>query len=296
MMVHVLPMVTGAVLVAPMLLTSITAAATTTKIAFSGLRLTSHKSKSNNQPRRSPFSKDHGSNIFSHSASAPASTTATARDKFLNSLDRLDGFNTPTSQRTELVNLLTNDNPTPRPGSTNSFNPIAVATWSVVYAPHISTGGKLLTTTFGTGGEDGEGGFDPVLYIMKPIQRMVSHARYDIPWLKLRGWLSVSGTYDSHDNDRICRVDFDRAWVKPISNNSSNDDDKPYECFDDVPSSFSKTLIQKLGQLGFVKSVSVFPVSYLDDDTIVFDFELLKTRICARKIQSQQKEQKRFSL
>ena len=39
-----------------------------------------------------------------------------------------------------------------------------------------------------------------------------------------------------------------------------------------------------LGRFFFVDSVSVFPVAYLDADTIVFDFELLGTRICARKV------------
>ena len=158
---------------------------------------------------------------------------------------------------------------------------------------------------------DPRGGLGPVLYILRPDGTMTSHARYDVviaipslPRLRFQGWLSVSGTYGSEDNDVTCRVDFDRAWVKHNfsiqSNNNENttgnsatsdptldmddDSDRPYESFEDVPDSISKNIIQIIGQAGFVKSVSVFPVSYLDDDMIVFDFELLKTRICARKI------------
>jgi hypothetical protein len=39
------------------------------------------------------------------------------------------------------------------------------------------------------------------------------------------GWFSV---YGSEDNDSICRVNFYKAWVKIIGNNSENnqDDDK----------------------------------------------------------------------
>lgn len=143
------------------------------------------------------------------------------------------------------------------------------------------------------------GQFDPVLYILQPNGKMVSHARYDIPLLGLKGWLSVSGSYSSEDENQVCRVDFDRAWVRTIQddiyaktsivNTTTKTSDQwydhgPHESFEDVPNSLSKKIIQGLGQLGFVKSVSVFPVSYLDNNTIVFEFELLRTRICARKI------------
>ena len=38
-----------------------------------------------------------------------------------------------------------------------------------------------------------------------------------------------------------------------------------------------------MGKALFIEAFAVFPVSYLDDNLIVFDFELLGTRICARK-------------
>lgn len=193
-----------------------------------------------------------------------------AKQNFLDSLDCPIEFNHATSERTKLVEELTNANTTPHPGSTDGFAPFAVGTWKIVYAPHISTMGSLAG-----------GSFDPVYYIMKPNGIMTSHARFSFP-LVGSGWLSVSGTYASEDEDRICRVDFDKAW---LSLNSDNDD-SPTASLEEVPDGMSKIIIQTLGQLGFVKSVSVFPVSYLDEDTIVFDFELLGTRICARKVGS----------
>jgi hypothetical protein len=226
-----------------------------------------------------------GFSRFSHNKITPTiattktalTATRSAKEKFLESLDAPQGFNSATRERTQLVVEMTNENPTPKAGSMEGFTPFAVGTWRIVYAPHIYTMGSLAG-----------GSFDPVYYIMKPNGIMISHARYNMPFIG-SGWLSVSGTYGSQDDDRVCRVDFDKAWVSPVNqkrvyDNNLIDTDSPFQTFDAVPESISKTIIQVMGQLGFVKSVSVFPVSYLDADTIVFDFELLGTRICARKI------------
>jgi hypothetical protein len=195
-------------------------------------------------------------------------TVSIAKQNLLESLEDPNGFNIATPERTKLVEELTKANPTPKPASTDGFAPFAVGTWRIVYAPHISTMGSLAG-----------GSFDPVYYIMKPNGVMTSHARFSFPLLG-SGWLSVSGTYGSEDDDSVCYVDFNKAWV---SRNIS-DDDSPLASLEDVPNSLSKSIIQTLGQLGFVRAISVFPVSYLDDDTIVFNFDLLGTRICARKI------------
>ena len=125
---------------------------------------------------------------------------------------------------------------------------------------------------------------------MKENGEMTSHARYNFPLIG-SGWLSVSGTYSSEDEENVCRVDFDKAWTKLNLGATSDDEDErgtdqPYPSLDDVPSSIGKSIVQALGAFFFVDAVSVFPVSYLDADTIVFDFELLGTRICARKIAS----------
>ena len=57
----------------------------------------------------------------------------------------------------------------------------------------------------------------------------------------------------------------------------------PYPEIGSVPDSVSKFLIRNIGRALFIEPFAVFPVTYLDDDLIVFDFELLGTRICARK-------------
>jgi hypothetical protein len=202
-----------------------------------------------------------------------APTTIQSKQRFLEGLDDPTGMNDATKTRTDLVKDMTLENPTISPGSTKSFSSFAAGTWRIVYAPHISTMGKLAQVRF-----------DPVLYMLEPSGEMTSHARYDFPVIG-SGWLSVSGTYSSQDEDRYCRVDFDKAWV--TLNDDDDEDDKngqPYKDLDSVPSSIAKDVINTLGKFFFIDSVSVFPVSYLDNDTIVFDFELLGTRIVARKI------------
>lgn len=209
-------------------------------------------------------------NIFNNIIKPALATPPTAKDKLLQALDDPNAFNSASKERSKLVVNLTKENPVEAPGSTASFAPLAVGTWRIVYAPHIYTMGRLF-----------QGSFDPVLYSMKPGGKMTSHAKYNFPILG-SGWLSVSGTYSSQDEDSVCRVDFDKAWVKILDSDSS--DEEPYDSLEAVPPSPWKDVIQALGKLFFIDAVSVFPVSYLDKDTIVFDFELLGTRICARKV------------
>ncbi len=211
------------------------------------------------------------SDAFNLLAIKPFSTkSANTKAILLQNLDDPLSFNSPTKERTRLVAELTNENPTNFPGSTISFSPLAVGTWRIIYAPHIFTMGSLL-----------QGSFDPVYYIMKSNGEMTSHARYNFPIIG-SGWLSVSGTYSSQDEKNLCRVDFTKAWVKWID--AKRNDDEPYESLEMVPASLWKDGIQTLGNWFFIDAVSTFPVSYLDRDTIVFDFKLLGTRICARKV------------
>lgn len=162
------------------------------------------------------------------------------------------------------------------PGATNTFlakdstgeRPVAVGTWKVIYAPHMTTAMDLF-----------RGRFD-VTYDLLKDGTMVSHAYYDFPIVG-KGYLSVSGTYGSLADDptlRYSRVDFDKAWIK-----AGDDLSSPYESLEDVPDSFLKTVINEIGKRAFIESVAVFPVSFLDDDTIVFEFETLGTKICAHK-------------
>ena len=142
----------------------------------------------------------------------------------------------------------------------------------------------------------------------------LGHARYNFPLFNLYGYLSVSGTYGSDEiclnycmnshsvpvsyllnryslllksckpkvNDDVCRVDFDEAWLRTFDNDDSFEEG-PYPDVTSVPDSISKTLIRNIGRALFIEPFAVFPVSYLDNELIVFDFELLGTRICARK-------------
>jgi len=155
-------------------------------------------------------------------------------------------------------------NPTKNPGSTQSFAKIAPGEWNVVYAPHIT----VLSSLAG-------GKFDPIIYDMRKNGTIISHARYNFPLLG-EGWLSTSGTYGSEDEKNICRIDFDHAWID-VS-------DTPIKSFEKVPETWYKGIVDIIGQYAFINEFAVFPVSYLDQNTIVFDFELLGTRICARKI------------
>ena len=195
--------------------------------------------------------------------------TSPSKKALLSALDDTGGFNKATKDRTKLVEALALENPTASPGSTNSFAPFASGKWCIVYAPHIYTMAKLAG-----------GSFDPVYYILKPNGTMTSHARYNFPLIG-SGWLSVSGTYGSQDEDRVCRVDFDKAWIRLSKEDPGTE---PYNSLEAVPPSIWKDCTQALGKFFFIEAVSAFPVAYLDDDTIVFDFELLGTRICARKV------------
>lgn len=82
-------------------------------------------------------------------------------------------------------------------------------------------------------------------------------------------------------NENICRVDFDEAWYRPFDDDSFKEG--PYQTIDSVPDSLSKSIIRQLGKALFIEPFAIFPISYLDNELIVFEFELLGTRICARK-------------
>ena len=142
------------------------------------------------------------------------------------------------------MNKMTTKNPTRRPVSISSFRDIAPGTWRIIYAPHIST----LSSVVG-------GSFDPVFYNMNnDFFEIVSHAKYNFPVLS-KGWLSVSGIYDNVENDRYCKVEFDRAWIGVGSKNK-------FDLIDDAPDTWYKNVIDSLGQLGFCKEFAVFPVLY----------------------------------
>jgi hypothetical protein len=215
------------------------------------------------------------------------------KSRFIGSLNRLDGLNEYTSDRSHLLETLiarkvdvpvnqlgttpdSDDRSIAFPGKWENMQPVAAGDWNVVYAPHMTTMAKLAG-----------GGEFRVSYLLNKDGTMTSHARCDFPFLRsLLGqsciYLSVSGTFGSQ-SEHVCRVDFDEAWIKAILISDDDMDDSPYSKIGEVPDSLWKNFIRRLGRLFFVKGVSIFPISYMDEDMIVFDFELLGTRIVALK-------------
>lgn len=195
-------------------------------------------------------------------------TASTAKSRFLESLERPYDLNQGSKERTGLLNdLIQNGDSIQHPGSRASFMPVAPGRWRVIYAPHMTTMSGLA------------GGEFSVQYDLNDDGTIVSHAKCNFPFFK--GFLSVSGTFDSVNN-QVCRVDFDEAWVKATS---FDENEEPYPNIQSVPDSIFKSLIRTLGKAAFIEAFAVFPISFLDSETIVFDFELLGTRICARKEQ-----------
>lgn len=227
-------------------------------------------SEANALVARTPALSRRGSSYALHST----------KNDFLQSLSRFDTLNEGTKERTQLLDDMIDSKRTvdvqtvlsdkdddlsvQDPGSLSSILPIAPGVWKVVYAPHMTTIAKLA----------GNLALD-VTYIMYPDQTIVSHATFSDP-LPSPLHLSVSGTYDSV-SDTVCLVEWTEAWIK------SDGDDVPYATIDDVPESWVKEVITRVGRLLFIRPFSVFPVSYLANDLTVFDFELLGTRICAKK-------------
>jgi len=196
---------------------------------------------------------------------AAATSSTTIKSRFLDSLDRPYDLNQGSKERTGLLNdLIQNGDSIQQPGSLESFMPVAPGRWRVIYAPHMTTMSGLA------------GGEFSVQYDLNDDGTIVSHAKCNFPFYK--GFLSVSGSFGSVNNE-VCRVDFDEAWIKA----SNHENDEPYPNIQSVPDSILKSLIRNLGKAAFIEPFAVFPISFLDSETIVFDFELLGTRICARK-------------
>lgn len=228
-------------------------------------------------PRANPLT------LFASTASSNADATTTSKNAFLESLDYLDRMNIHNTDRTRLLQDMIDNKveisvdeyvqgttytgvSIQNPASWESMQAVAKGTWKVVYAPHMT----IMSNLAG-------GGTLGVSYILRQDGTMSSHAVCDFDWLPFgRVILSVSGTWGTVSS-QVCRVDFDRAWI-------TLNQEEPYATFEDVPDDDSKSIISFLGRLFFVEAVSVFPISFLDENLIVFDFELLGTRICARKI------------
>lgn len=149
-------------------------------------------------------------------------------------------------------------NPTPQPGSTASFAPLAPGTWRVAHAPHIAK----LSTLVGAR-------FDPILYLLQGDGSITSHVKYS--WLGAAdGWLSTIGRYGSIDGSTSF-VQWDDAWWEPGATRPA----------DDPAAGAMAPVVSGLGKLGFISAFANFPVEYLDADLCVFVFPFSQTRIAA---------------
>ena len=177
------------------------------------------------------------------------------------------GENAPKTE--SLASRLRDLNPTQRPGSTDSYERFAKGLWRVSYAPHI----RAIERVSGTK-------FDVFYALEKGV--LESYVRFEASLLGraiLKGHLCASGSYASL-SDEETTMTWDRIWCD-------------LDSFERGPSSAGEVtrhiapgLVQSLGKLAFIQSVSRFPVYYLDDDLVMFEFTLLGTKIVAAKVNS----------
>lgn len=203
-------------------------------------------------------------------AIASAAPSARARDALLEALRQklrtpsLPPLSAGEGERLDALDVLVSDlvllNPTPKPGSTLGFAPLAAGRWRVAFAPHITKLSALALARF-----------DPIYYVLDGRGGIESNVQYS--WLGgvLRGWLSTRGSYGSRDEDEVSYVEWDSAWWDPGADRPSRD----------AADGFAAPIVSALGGAAFISAFANFPVKYLDRDVCVFVFPLSGTRIVA---------------
>ena len=164
---------------------------------------------------------------------------------------------------------LRNLNPTQRPGADESYAKYAKGLWRVSYAPHIQAIERLSGTRF------------DVYYALED-GLMESYVRFESRLLGkafARGHLCASGSYGSLSDDETS-ITWKRVWC------DLNKFALGPSTADEINKHLSPKFVQTLGILAFVQSVSRFPVFYLDNDVVMFEFSLLGTKIVAAKVNS----------
>ena len=150
-------------------------------------------------------------------------------------------------------------NPTKDPGLAKNFNKVANGLWRVNHAPHIRALEKLLFTSLD-------------VYYELQKDEMFSYVKFN--FFGLRGHLCASGSYSSVDA-QTCTIEWENIWTDFGKEQPSR--------VDEVDKHWLPSIIQPIGKAAFIQGVSVFPISYLSKDLIVFTFKLLGTKIVARK-------------
>lgn len=143
---------------------------------------------------------------------------------------------------------------------------LPLGTWQIVFAPHIRILSLLLQTRF------------DVYYLFQPGNKMLSNVKYSSR-LFGTGHLSTFGSYSLETQagtQPVTKITWDRIWWDVL--------DEAPSLEEEVDKHVLPGVIQAVGKAAFVEGVSVFPVQFLDDDLCVFLFQLLGTRICAKRI------------
>lgn len=137
--------------------------------------------------------------------------------------------------------------------------------WNVVWAPHINTLQMLTFTSF-----------DVSYSFSSTVENaLVSNVVYSSPIFG-SGHLNTEGSIRLNKDNTECYIVWDKIWWDFEQNGPTTSSDTSKHVLPD--------LIQKVGKAAFVEGVSRFPIQYVDDDTCVFLFTALGTRICARKV------------
>eukprot|EP01035_Chromulina_nebulosa_P027829 gene27829-36648_t len=134
--------------------------------------------------------------------------------------------------------------------------------WKVIYAPHITLLSKFLFTSFS------------VFYKFDENNIIVSNVQYSSKFFG-SGWLNTKGNV-CIINGTFCDLEWQQIWWDWCTDNASNVEETDKHIF--------PSIIQSLGLAAFIKSASIFPVEYIDDDLCVFEFPLTGTKICAQKM------------
>ena len=133
--------------------------------------------------------------------------------------------------------------------------------WKVTYAPHITLLSKFLFTSFS------------VFYKFDSNNVIISNVKYSSKVFG-SGWLNTKGNV-CIINGTFCDLEWQQIWWDWCADKPSNVEENEKHIF--------PGFIQSLGLAAFIKSASVFPIEFIDEDLCVFTFPLTGTVICAQK-------------
>lgn len=148
-------------------------------------------------------------------------------------------------------------------GLEKNYKKVAKALWRVSHAPHIRN--LLEPLLFSE--------FDVYYDLSKKAGEMTSYVKFRFKPLGLTGHLNAAGTYDELDA-RTTSISWESIWM---------DFEETPTAVTEVEKHVLPSIVQPIGKRAFIQAVSIFPVSYLSKDLIIFTFKLLGTKIVACK-------------